>query len=657
MNTQKIINLQNKIFSEVKNLWEISEKWTKSNEILDIFLDELNMKKTPENRFIAYSRISELRVEPLELYLDNKQKEIEEFNKKLGKNIPNKLKDKREVLNKAYNYVVKIYTDLQERFIYELEKIPLSKSFPQREKDFLLVIFKWVLKVWKAFNKFMPVWENHIIKQNEILDKKFNWDSEKIMQFLREKKLLEVDENGQETDRSYSVLKAWKIMSYFEAFGNEVNFIVVALQDFIENLKNCRDTPGGYPNIGKQNYINYLTAIKEAFLEKDTKKLLSKWQKVDEAWMQIKGPLQIGHPLEFYEDKYRKWVAPEWDLRILDTETLTSKVKENIENMYEEIYSSPLSKGELERGLKEVYKESYNFSKENFNRVQLYISEPVLYFWAELNWMFSAQVVPNDEVVSEKFWKKIFAFPKMVLESKKKAPLMRLTKEILDEKLLEDYLKILDNDRLFFNIYDIETIGHEFWHTLWLTKTTEVLMNKKTWNFKNIEEFKATTGWLVAYFMSSYSNLSTQGRKEQKEFDRNLIIMHLVRTIWLLKYREVDEVLPYYNEALIHLNIMFDSWIFKIEPHPNPLLKGEGIKGFKIKLNWSLKNYERLRKNYIKHYKKLICIYLEKKDAWEFLFDYVVQDKNWNNVSKNKVLREFGEYYYDLYKKIGNETI
>jgi len=68
----------------------------------------------------------------------------------------------------------------------------------------------------------------------------------------------------------------------------------------------------------------------------------------------------------------------------------------------------------------------------------------------------------------------------MVLKSKKKAPLMKLTKEILDEKLLEDYLKILENDKLYFDIYDVETIGHEFGHTLWLTKNTELLMNKKT---------------------------------------------------------------------------------------------------------------------------------------------------------------------------------
>jgi hypothetical protein len=40
----------------------------------------------------------------------------------------------------------------------------------------------------------MPVWENTIIKQSEILDKKFEGNSEKIMSFLREKDLLEVDE-------------------------------------------------------------------------------------------------------------------------------------------------------------------------------------------------------------------------------------------------------------------------------------------------------------------------------------------------------------------------------------------------------------------------------------------------------------------------------
>jgi hypothetical protein len=89
-----------------------------------------------------------------------------------------------------------------------------------------------------------------------------------------------------------------------------------------------------------------------------------------------------------------------------------------------------------------------------------------------------------------------------------------------------------------------------------------------------------------------------------------------------LKYREVAEVLPYYNESLIHLEIMFETWIFE-------------IKNSKIVLNWSEENYEKLKKNYINHYKRLIKFYLDKNDAWEFLYDYVTTDKNWNNISKN----------------------
>jgi hypothetical protein len=35
---------------------------------------------------------------------------------------------------------------------------------------------------------------------------------------------------------------------------------------------------------------------------------------------------------------------------------------------------------------------------------------------------------------------------------------MKLTKEIFDKELLEDYFKIIKNDELFFKIYDVETI-------------------------------------------------------------------------------------------------------------------------------------------------------------------------------------------------------
>jgi len=53
--------------------------------------------------------------------------------------------------------------------------------------------------------------------------------------------------------------------------------------------------------------------------------------------MEIKTPFQISHPLEYYEDKYRKAVAPEWDLRILNT-VFKSDIEESMEKMYEELY-------------------------------------------------------------------------------------------------------------------------------------------------------------------------------------------------------------------------------------------------------------------------------------------------------------------------------
>jgi hypothetical protein len=123
--------------------------------------------------------------------------------------------------------------------------------------------------------------------------------------------------------------------------------------------------------------------------------------------MKIKTPFQISHPLEFYEDKYRKAVAPEWDLRILNT-VFESDVEESIESMYENIYDeiphpNPLPKGEGTEQFysRKYYKSSYEFSLANQKRVQLYLTSPVLYYSSELTGLFSAQVVPNDEVISK----------------------------------------------------------------------------------------------------------------------------------------------------------------------------------------------------------------------------------------------------------------
>jgi hypothetical protein len=46
----------------------------------------------------------------------------------------------------------------------------------------------------------------------------------------------------------------------------------------------------------------------------------------------------------------------------------------------------------------------------------------------------------------------------MVYQDKKNQPLTRLTKETFSEKILKNYKQILDNEKTFYEIYDVETI-------------------------------------------------------------------------------------------------------------------------------------------------------------------------------------------------------
>jgi hypothetical protein len=119
----------------------------------------------------------------------------------------------------------------------------------------------------------------------------------------------------------------------------------------------------------------------------------------------------------------------------------------------------------------------------------------------------------------------------------------------------------------------------------------------------------------------------------------DLIIFHVNRCVGLLKYREVNEILPYYSEALIHLSILFESGII-IENSDK-----------KIELLFSDETYNSLKQVYIKHYKKLINVYLEKKDAWEFLKEYVIKNDGYY-LPLDDEIRKFVENYYSLYKKI-----
>lgn len=601
-NLQIFLNYYKAKQGELNQLKDWLEKEWEAKIILDSFLDFLEIEKTEETRYAAYMRLAQLKEDALKLYLEKTEKSSEEIS---------------EILYEAYIFVKNYHNDIFSEII----------GFAKDEKlftDFYLAILEWVQNVGEAFTDFHLAWHSYIIGTvNKNLESSFDNDSNKIFAFLQENNLGPDQVNGESVDRSYSALVEnkgeYQVATYAEAFSDEVADIVENFENFISKLEILEDEIYNKTSA----YIEYLTALKNAFSEKNIQEVVEKWREVEIAWMEIDTPFQIWHPMEFYEDLYRKAVAPEWDLRIVDTSVLDSKVENDMFKMYEDFYD------DIWRC---KYENSYKYSLENMKRVQLYISTPVLYFGAEFSGLFSAQVVPNDEVVSEAHGKKIFAFPGFVLENQKSVPTMQITKNIFEENFIKKHHNFIQNDeKKYFEIYDIETIGHEYGHTLWLDLDTENLMNA-TWNFKNIEEFKATAWGLVAYFNKGWEEL----------LNEDVVMTHVFRSVWLMKYRKIEDIIPYYCEALIHLDILFESGIVSFD-------------GEKLKIHYSEENFNKLSDLYISHYKKLIYTYLEKESADVFLFDYAVKEGKYFFPKKAEV-RKFVEYFYDMYEKIGNQT-
>jgi hypothetical protein len=157
---------------------------------------------------------------------------------------------------------------------------------------------------------------------------------------------------------------------------------------------------------------------------------------------------------------------------------------------------------------------------------------------------------------------------------------------------------------------------------------TEIVMNKSG-VFKNIEEFKATTGGLVAFFMS-----------EDEEVSEYVFYELIKRAVGLIAWRKTGEVEPYYCEGLIHLKALFDCGVLDFEN--------------KIIINTSKNNYEKLKTWYLKTYEKLAIHYLAKKDASEFLELFTCKEDG-DYLPKDEKVKSFVEYYWQLHQKIGRD--
>ena len=80
------------------------------------------------------------------------------------------------------------------------------------------------------------------------------------------------------------------------------------------------------------------------------------------------------------------------------------------------------------------------------------------------------------------------------------------------------------------------------------------------------------------------------------------MLTHTMRAIKLMRYREVEDILPYYCECLIHLHILYESGVLYFEDS-------------QAGLDISQESLERLRQNYTGVYTAEIFTYLNQMDA------------------------------------------
>ncbi len=587
---------------EISTFYDIlDEKGDKQKEdFINQFLEKVGLAITKENQMSAISRLVSLRDDSLSQAL-----------KKEGFNEEEIIEKKEE----AYLWVADYHLKVHENLVIMIEKEELLTPFYR-------AIFRGVHEVGKTFSSWQSSWTAHIIDGvNRELYRMFNGDEEKIFEMLHEYKLHDAGHDGEKGDRSYSVLVkqedgSFKSLAYADAFAQEVTTSLLALAEFKNTLLTLEDELFDQ----KEAHTNYLQAIIEALAEKDTSKLIPKWADVDRKWMKITAPLQIGHPLEYYEDHYKKAVALEWDLRIVNPQNNAGAVKEHIKSMYHDVFNDIENHVPNSRAI-------YDTSLESAQRVQLYLGRPALYYGAEFCGLFSAQVVPNDELITKEEGKKIFAFADNVLESTRAKPFMKIQKEVLPEAFLQQSREIIfKKPALWYDVYNITTIGHEYGHILWLDDDTEMKMNT-TGNFKNIEEFKATSGGLMAFFHNEDANLK-----------HHVLNDTIKRAIGLIAWKETGEVAPYYCEGLIHLHGLFESGVLVFKN--------------KLEIDMSDEAYERAKAWYIDTYTSLALHYLNKKDATEFLSRYAKKEGKYFMPVDDKV-KYFVNYYWGLHQEIG----
>lgn len=553
------------------------------------------LKESPESIQAILKRIIELKDEGLENEL-----------KKAGVSE----KNQRKIKAKMYDFVSKFYI---KRFALMLEN---AKNLGILD-DFNTELLGAIHKIGIVLSKMQKSWQKRLIDENSEYFKAHFKSIASANEFITKQGFYQTNADKSRSERIYGApeLKTLKLQTYATAFSKESTELERVFTNSISKLEKTATTDSD------RAYISYFKALKNAFLERDNAKVVPAWQETERAWMDCLGDIQIGHPLEYYEDAYTHAVALEWDVRLKDSSYKVDEnaLKEQIKASFLDIYSEVCADKNSEKMRSLVL--------NNIDKTQLYISNPFIYYGADFNGLFSAQVVPNDEIVSKERGKKIFAFVDFIHKSSKARPFSKLSAEIFSKDFLDYNRNILFCEpEVWKKVYEITTIGHEFGHIFFIGEDTENAMSAGG-EFKFIEEFKATSGGLVNFFL-----------RGEAQYEKAVFASHIARSVGLIGWQRVDEVRAYYCEGLIHLDLLFASGALSFEHK---------------KLSVDLNAFESYKALALANYKALATHYANKRDASLFLADFAVFESG-IYLPKKQEVREFVEHYYARYEALAN---
>ena len=300
--------------SELNSYYQILDgKNDKARVVIEKFLDRIQLPINSDTLMAGLTRVVNLREDALEQVLQKEGFSQEEI-----------IAKKEE----AYLFVKDMHLLRHEYLIAWIKSENLLTPFYRK-------LIKGVHLIGESISDWQSAWTAKIINGvNRELLKEYDGDEKAIFAMLQDENLLDLDPNGEVGDRCYSILVKddkgrYRSRAYSEAFPNEVANVVSIIEDCIESLSVESDEVFEK----KEEWIAYFVALKKAFGATEPKRLIGYWANVDRAWMRIDTPIQIGHPLEYYEDHFRKAVALEWDLRIINPALQSgSMTRENIKS-------------------------------------------------------------------------------------------------------------------------------------------------------------------------------------------------------------------------------------------------------------------------------------------------------------------------------------